>query len=35
MKGSPFRRVAEGYGFLLVVNQAVDKKQCAFWERVI
>ena len=35
MKGNPFRRVTEGYGFLLVVNPAVDKKQCAFREGVI
>lgn len=35
MKGRLFRRVTEGYGFLLVVNQAVDKKPCAFREGVI
>ena len=35
MKGRLFRRVTAGYGFLLVVIQAVDKKQCAFRERVI
>lgn len=35
MKGRLFRRVTAGYGFLLVVNQAVDKKQRAFQEGVI
>lgn len=35
VKGRLFRRVMQGYGFLRVMNQAVDKKQCAFREGVI
>lgn len=32
MKGRLFRKVTEGYGFLLVMNQAVDNNQYAFRE---
>lgn len=35
VKGRLFRRVTQGYEFLQVMNQAVDKKQCAFREGVI